>query len=378
MKKTIISFVLIISILFSFIIPTYAEYVPIAGDVNLDGTISAADARLALRISAKLDLITGQAYTNADVDYDGKVKASDARKILRYAAQLESPGCVSGTHVMTTTNIPPTCYEEGYSIKKCKFCDYTEGERFNIIPKREHEVVKTYIQPTCVLKGYTTDKCIYCDYSSGYVYSPSEPPKGHNYKIISEIKGTCTTKGYITAECKDCGYKLENYCSGVTEHSVKELSRETLSLSKYQNIIRIYCECTVCKIKFTTYEYPKYPGIYIKSETRPFSYTSTIFPASEDDIRLIKVRTGADTVIGTDVTGKIRVAYDINSIAVANSEKTYSKDVLGNVIAGWDINGNTYDICGNPTTAYCFKCGRIVNYADKEGTCDKSCGLSFS
>lgn len=61
-----------------------------AGDVNFDGTINAADARLALRCSAKLETLSSESFLAADVDIDGKVTAADARKILRVAANLDS------------------------------------------------------------------------------------------------------------------------------------------------------------------------------------------------------------------------------------------------------------------------------------------------
>lgn len=60
-----------------------------AGDVNFDGNVNAADARLALRCSAKLEELTSDAFLAADVDLDGKVTAADARKILRVAAGLD-------------------------------------------------------------------------------------------------------------------------------------------------------------------------------------------------------------------------------------------------------------------------------------------------
>lgn len=60
------------------------------GDVDLSGKISAADARLALRISAKLDTPDEKSKTAADVNLDGTVTAADARLILRYSARLIS------------------------------------------------------------------------------------------------------------------------------------------------------------------------------------------------------------------------------------------------------------------------------------------------
>lgn len=61
------------------------------GDVNLDGKITAADARLALRISAKLEnypAADSDVFKNTDVNADGKITAADARIILRVSAGL--------------------------------------------------------------------------------------------------------------------------------------------------------------------------------------------------------------------------------------------------------------------------------------------------
>ena len=62
----------------------------IAGDINKNGTVTAADARLALRAAARLDEYEGIEKLAADVDKDGKITASDARQILRVAAMLNS------------------------------------------------------------------------------------------------------------------------------------------------------------------------------------------------------------------------------------------------------------------------------------------------
>lgn len=59
------------------------------GDVNFDGKVNAADARLALRVAAKLETLTSDAFIAADVSLDDKITAADARKILRVAAKLD-------------------------------------------------------------------------------------------------------------------------------------------------------------------------------------------------------------------------------------------------------------------------------------------------
>ena len=65
-------------------------YICILGDVDCDGKVSAADARLVLRHSAKLTEISGLAAYSADADRDGDINSSDARQILRVSACIDS------------------------------------------------------------------------------------------------------------------------------------------------------------------------------------------------------------------------------------------------------------------------------------------------
>ena len=62
------------------------------GDVDQDGVISSADARLALRRSVKLeDYLPGSArFIAADMDGDGAVQSNDARAVLRTSVKLPS------------------------------------------------------------------------------------------------------------------------------------------------------------------------------------------------------------------------------------------------------------------------------------------------
>lgn len=65
------------------------EVMPAMADLDLDGEVTAADARLALRIAVKLDNADDALKAAADVDGDRKVTAADARLILRMAVGLE-------------------------------------------------------------------------------------------------------------------------------------------------------------------------------------------------------------------------------------------------------------------------------------------------
>lgn len=52
------------------------------GDINMDGTISAYDSRLALRASVALDKLTSLQISIGDINGDGTVSSADAREIL--------------------------------------------------------------------------------------------------------------------------------------------------------------------------------------------------------------------------------------------------------------------------------------------------------
>ena len=68
-------------------ITEYTVIVP--ADIDGNGKTTAADARLALRTSARIDVLEDVYALAADVSNDGRVTAMDARTILRKAAGLE-------------------------------------------------------------------------------------------------------------------------------------------------------------------------------------------------------------------------------------------------------------------------------------------------
>ena len=66
------------------------------GDINENGTVEAADARLILRYAVDLETFSKTQTKLADCDNNGDINASDARKALRVSVNLESPVKVSG------------------------------------------------------------------------------------------------------------------------------------------------------------------------------------------------------------------------------------------------------------------------------------------
>lgn len=93
--KRFFSVVLIVVLIMSVAIVTCSAAVR-KGDINGDGRISAADARLALRYAAKIESLTVDQVTAAEVNQDNKITAADARKILRVSAKLETEASLSG------------------------------------------------------------------------------------------------------------------------------------------------------------------------------------------------------------------------------------------------------------------------------------------
>ena len=70
--------------------PRRIETTPYRGDADGDLEVTARDARLVLRASAKLERLYYNSFFRCDVDHDRKLTARDARKILRVSAKLES------------------------------------------------------------------------------------------------------------------------------------------------------------------------------------------------------------------------------------------------------------------------------------------------
>lgn len=86
-KRAILSTILALTLCFSATLMNASALT--MGDVDGDGAIKAADARLALRASVGLEKFNDNQKKAADVDYDGAIKAADARIILRASVGLE-------------------------------------------------------------------------------------------------------------------------------------------------------------------------------------------------------------------------------------------------------------------------------------------------
>lgn len=113
MKNKFLCLILSLFLILScFIIPCSADIM--LGDVDADGKVSAADARLALRYSVRLEELSPDAIFRADTDSNGLILAGDARTILRI-----SVGLAQSTRI-----------ENQYDMIRCGVFEY-KGERLD-------------------------------------------------------------------------------------------------------------------------------------------------------------------------------------------------------------------------------------------------------
>ena len=134
----------------------------ITGDVNGDEKITAADARLTLRTSAKIDTFNAEQQKAADVNFDNKITAADARMILRVSAKIDSFD-IDDTHDYEVTEIQKkNCVTDGIIEYRCSECGYSYQD---VIKATGHDItVEKGRKPTCTDIGWEEyETCSKCD-----------------------------------------------------------------------------------------------------------------------------------------------------------------------------------------------------------------------
>ncbi len=130
------------------------------GDTDADGSVTAADARFALRVAVDLESADAEQLEAADMDSNGTISASDARMILRISVGLsKAPGHKAEEEIVLSE---PTCTEDGVTATLCQYCEklYDYG-RTKATGHRSSgwETVKT---PDCTHKGLAQQTCVNC------------------------------------------------------------------------------------------------------------------------------------------------------------------------------------------------------------------------
>ncbi len=169
------------------------------GDVDGDGEVSAADARLSLRACVGLEDYAPGSYrfVNADYDEDGEISASDARMILRTAVGLEP--LIESNFSEESTELPlsPEDEERLRAEEEAK--------------KKDHEQQPTPSETELapegpVYKGDGINTCMVC----GLPCSPDE------YGNDACAFGGCT-RAFSPFTCMHCGESVpSNTCHTCT------------------------------------------------------------------------------------------------------------------------------------------------------------------
>lgn len=117
LKIIISSIFVVIIVLVAFVGYSLSEQERQLGDVNLDGSVNAADAADILRYIVKLHSLDEQSLIFSDVDQSNSVNAADASAILRYVVKLDTIPPSGGTvTIPTATPIPQNNELEGKII----------------------------------------------------------------------------------------------------------------------------------------------------------------------------------------------------------------------------------------------------------------------
>lgn len=348
MKKRLLSIILAIAMLISGIsIYASAENKNYSlGDINGDGKITASDARIVLRVSAKLEEKTEIITKYGDINSDGKVSAADARKILRVSAKLEKLPCKDGTHEYISETIAPTCASEGYTTNKCKLCNMTDGSRTNIIKATGHSYKVTETSKvSCTTDGYKLLTCEHCGATKHEDYTKAT---GHNFTNWT------TTNGITTRTCKTCGLKETEDHSVVSDitfsHQLSDGERHTAS---YKVVGPIKVTLLTSEGQAIIDKYNIYMG-------RPDWYS--LYCKTHDNTDFCC----ASWYEGKDASGTKTIIYEIG--------KFYGNNVVG-LSEGFDIDGYMYK---NDGTLYgpCPHCS--LPKGKGIGQCsDPNCGITF-
>ena len=122
------------------------------GDVDADGGITAADARLALRAALSIEVLSPEQTVSSDADRDGIITAQDARFILRCSLGMQSLEGVRNEDVssVTLTAEERRPYEsDEYDLKYLSHVT---------VGGNEHTILDNYYTFTVLTKDGTTEE----------------------------------------------------------------------------------------------------------------------------------------------------------------------------------------------------------------------------
>lgn len=209
MRKVIFGFVCAVIMIGSLAFASSAgagSFCPAMGDIDSDGYISSADARLALRCSVGLERFDGEMLARGDADFDGRLTPADARLILRLSVGLEKG------FAHTAEKLPgkaADCERAGLTEgKRCTVCGETLVKQENIPAKGHAEKTVSGKAADCENAGLTDGKlCTVC--GKTLAEQKTVPAKGHVEETVPGKAADCENTGLTDGKvCSVCGKTL--------------------------------------------------------------------------------------------------------------------------------------------------------------------------
>ena len=251
MMKKLISLLIVIVLAAAFAVSASAETV-LKGDVDMNGKVTAADARTVLRAAARLAEISETQAIIADVNGDSKVTASDARTILRCAANIEKDlGTVEIGGETTDPTTEPVATTETTTQPPVEMVEVSGGINMNY-----KDFIAEYGE---MRKVGTSDGTI--EYSNGKLTIISDPTmveKGNISSII--IKGGDYTLVGISA-----GMSKADAVKALKD--AKWMVKEETATSVYLTKNSMYLTLTVAAGNVTVVEYGFAVALVTPTET---------------------------------------------------------------------------------------------------------------
>ena len=184
-KRTAIYSLLLAAVLLITAMPVSLAATP-SGDVDGDGLVLPADARIALRCSVNLEETTVYRLSEGDLDHDGALTAADARLILRLSVGLPVDGAdISDSDVEG----PDTHYSSRYELFKTKLYEVA------------HPQVGTYktMFSFGILKQFQKWCCLYTIHD---VFRPTLEQCGYPIEQINKLAPNKYTKTQLAKALK--------------------------------------------------------------------------------------------------------------------------------------------------------------------------------
>ncbi len=247
MKRTHHFLTIFISAVLVFAL-SIGSFAAMLGDVDADGKISAADARLALRASVGLEKYAAgtDQFFAANVDGDEKISAADARLILRASVGLEKFTQPEPAHVHTFgdwTAEKNGVLVNGKHSRVCTVCGAKETADCTYGAAKETRAA------TCTSANVMTQTCAVC--GGQKTVKSTVPAFGHDKIPQSTKAATCTERGQNVYLCKTCGKTVVEYVSALGHSFTSKTKKDATTLLSAATCTAdavYYYTCTNCGI----------------------------------------------------------------------------------------------------------------------------------